>query len=236
MPTNVSSTDMDTETDHATSVTIGHVFCYAQQLWPYNMYGVPGCRQQEGHPACKKLSGGLLTWLSVWSEVQTCTQPSWCHCHSLSLASQKSRLVLPFWYRLTQVVPEKGPLNGCVCVCTWMPSAAGLWHWYHDEGTGWSLLLPCPLLPLPHITADPSKAMLEKYEVVLLFTEEFMLTWFILCQCFDTICLSLNNICCSLRQYFSFDALCETAGTWSNTHPFNGPLFWDYLGEPVPER
>ena len=123
-----------------------------------------------------------------------------------------------------------------VCVCTWMPSAAGLWHWYHDEGTGWSLLLPCPLLPLPHITADPSKAMLEKCEVVLLFTEEFMLTWFILCQCFDTICLSLNNICCSLRQYFSFDALCETAGTWSNTHPFNGPLFWDYLGEPVPER
>ena len=23
---------------------------------------------------------------------------------------------LPFWYRMTQVVPEKGPLNGCVCV------------------------------------------------------------------------------------------------------------------------
>ena len=35
----------------------------------------------------------------------------------LSLASVKSRLVLPFWYRLTSVVPEKGPLNGCVCVC-----------------------------------------------------------------------------------------------------------------------
>jgi len=27
---------------------------------------------QEGHPACKKLSGGVLVWLSVWSEVQTC--------------------------------------------------------------------------------------------------------------------------------------------------------------------
>ena len=51
----------------------------------------------------------------VWSEVQTCIWPSWCHCHSLSLASVKSRLVLPFWYRLTWVVPEKGPLNGCVC-------------------------------------------------------------------------------------------------------------------------
>ena len=31
---------------------------------------------QEGHPACKKLSGGVLAWLSVWSEVQTCIMPS----------------------------------------------------------------------------------------------------------------------------------------------------------------
>ena len=33
----------------------------------------------------------------------------------------KSRLVLPFWYQLTRVVPDKGPLNGraraCECVC-----------------------------------------------------------------------------------------------------------------------
>jgi len=28
--------------------------------------------RQEGHPACKKLSGGMLMWLSDWSEVQTC--------------------------------------------------------------------------------------------------------------------------------------------------------------------
>jgi len=54
-------------------------------------------------------------WLSVWSEMQTCIWPSWSHCHSLSLASVKSRLALPFWYRLTRVVPDKGPLNGCVC-------------------------------------------------------------------------------------------------------------------------
>jgi len=32
--------------------------------------------RQEGHPASKKLSGGVLAWLSVWSEVQTCTWPS----------------------------------------------------------------------------------------------------------------------------------------------------------------
>ena len=73
--------------------------------------------RQEGHPACKNLSGGVLVWLSTWSKVQTYIWPSWCHCHWLSLASVKSRLVLPFWYRPTWVVPDKEPLNGCVC-CT----------------------------------------------------------------------------------------------------------------------
>jgi len=32
--------------------------------------------RQEGHPACKKLSGEVLAWLSVWSEVQTFTSPA----------------------------------------------------------------------------------------------------------------------------------------------------------------
>jgi len=32
--------------------------------------------QQEGHPACKILSCGVLAWLSVWSKVQTCIWPS----------------------------------------------------------------------------------------------------------------------------------------------------------------
>ena len=46
--------------------------------------------RQEGHPACKNLSGGVLASLSIWSEVQTCScwmtriWPNWCHCHSLS--------------------------------------------------------------------------------------------------------------------------------------------------------
>ena len=79
--------------------------------------------QQEGHPACKKLSVGVLAWLSVWSEVQTCIWPSWCYRHSLSLAPVKTRLVLPFWYRLTRVVLGKGPLNGCslslYCLLFW---------------------------------------------------------------------------------------------------------------------
>ena len=32
--------------------------------------------RQEGHPACKKLSGGVLAWLSVWSEVETSYVPA----------------------------------------------------------------------------------------------------------------------------------------------------------------
>jgi len=32
--------------------------------------------QQEGHSACKKLSGRVLAWLSVWGELQTCIRPS----------------------------------------------------------------------------------------------------------------------------------------------------------------
>jgi len=31
---------------------------------------------QEGHPACKRLSGGVLAWLSVWSKLQACMWPS----------------------------------------------------------------------------------------------------------------------------------------------------------------
>ena len=72
---------------------------------------------RKGIRPVKKLSSGVLAWLSVWSEMQTCIWPGWCHCYSLSLASVKSRLVLPFWYRLTRVVPDKGPLNVCVCAC-----------------------------------------------------------------------------------------------------------------------
>ena len=97
---------------------ISTIMCDVYLLW-----------RQEGHPACKKLSGGVLAWLSVWSEMQTCIGPSWCHCHSLSLASVKSRLVLLFWYRLTQIVLEKGPLNVCVYCILYCLSAVTTLQW-----------------------------------------------------------------------------------------------------------
>ena len=69
--------------------------------------------RQERHPPCKKLGcwhgylSGARCRLAYGPADSTAT-----HCHSV-----KSRMVLPFWYRLTWVVPDKGPLNGCVCVC-----------------------------------------------------------------------------------------------------------------------
>ena len=74
---------------------------------------------QEGHPACKKhKSGGVLVWLSVWSELQTCIMAQLMPLPlTVSCFSKIQIGFLPFWYRLTWVVPDKGPLNGCVCVC-----------------------------------------------------------------------------------------------------------------------
>jgi len=69
--------------------------------------------QQEGHPACKKLSCGVLAWLSVWSEVQTCIRPpaDAAATHCLLLQIDFTFLVLAHLGS-----PGKGPLNGCVCV------------------------------------------------------------------------------------------------------------------------
>ena len=41
---------------------------------------------QERHPTCKKLSGRVSMWLSVWARCRICIWPSWYHYHSLSLA------------------------------------------------------------------------------------------------------------------------------------------------------
>ena len=78
---------------------------------------------RKGIRPVKKLSSGVLVWLSVWSEVQTCIRPGWCHCHSLSLASVKSRLVFTFLVPAHLGSPGKGPLNVCVylyyyCYCS----------------------------------------------------------------------------------------------------------------------
>jgi len=80
--------------------------------------------RQEGHTVCKNLSGGVLVWLSVSSEMQICIWSVQCHCHSLSLASVKSRLVLPFWYWL---IPGWSWTKGGVSV------VVVSWYWHHQH-------------------------------------------------------------------------------------------------------
>ena len=44
---------------------------------------------------------GVVVSLEQDADLHIARLMSWCHCHSLSFASLKSRFVLPFWYRLT---------------------------------------------------------------------------------------------------------------------------------------
>jgi len=64
--------------------------------------------RQEWHLACKNLSGGVVICQRRDADLHM------AQLMPLSLTiscSSKSRLVLPFWYRLTRVVLDKGPLN-----------------------------------------------------------------------------------------------------------------------------
>jgi len=67
----------------------------------------------------KKLSDGVLAWLSVWNVIHMiCIWSSRCHCHLIIACFSKIQNGLPFWYRLTQVVLEKKAVKRTyVCVC-----------------------------------------------------------------------------------------------------------------------
>ena len=72
--------------------------------------------RQEGYPACKKTEwwgAGVVICLERGADLHTALLmplPLTVCCFS------KIQIGLPLWYRLTRVVPEKRPLNGCVCV------------------------------------------------------------------------------------------------------------------------
>jgi len=78
-----------------------HIKCYFKLFIPvFNAFCalMQLVGRQQGHPACKKPSGGMLAWLCVWVKVQICIWPSWCHCFSLSLTP-----VNPDWFYLSGV-------------------------------------------------------------------------------------------------------------------------------------
>ena len=73
--------------------------------------------RQEGHPVCKKTEwwgAGVVIGLERGADlhmVQLMPLPLTVTCFSKIQIG-----FLPFWYRLTRVVPDKGPLNVCVCM------------------------------------------------------------------------------------------------------------------------
>jgi len=94
-----------------TASTLYNIICFYLLMWcllitPFSALTLLVGRQ-EGHPACKKLSGGVLAWLSLWSEVQTCIWPSWCHCSSIV-----GLFMTPIaqWKRLGRIMVE------CTCL------------------------------------------------------------------------------------------------------------------------
>jgi len=67
-------------------------------------------------PACKNWVVGCWSGYLSGARCRLAYGPADATATNRVFASVKSRLVLPLWYRLTQVVPDKGPLNGCVFV------------------------------------------------------------------------------------------------------------------------
>ena len=85
------------------------VVCWPSLLWPCWLGGRKGIQ-----PVKNWVVGCWRVYLSgAWCRLaygQLIPLPLTVSCFS------KIQIGLPFWYRLTRVKPEKGPLNGCVCV------------------------------------------------------------------------------------------------------------------------
>jgi len=75
-------------------------------------------RQQEGHPACRKLSGAVLAWLPVWNGMPL---PLTVSCFS------EIQIGFTFLVLADLVSPRKRAVKRvCVCV-SWRQSAIELW-------------------------------------------------------------------------------------------------------------
>ena len=81
---------------------------------------------QEGRPACKKLSGGVLAWLSVWSELQTCIWPPADATATHYLLLSKIQTGFTFLVPAYPGSPGKRAVKWvCVCLCTTKKHSAG---------------------------------------------------------------------------------------------------------------
>jgi len=77
-----------------------------------------------GLPASANTRKVKPIWILLEQETVSGSGISWTICKSAPSyrqitmpAPHRSVLIgIPFWYRLTRIAPEKGPLNGCVCL------------------------------------------------------------------------------------------------------------------------
>ena len=123
--------------------------------------------------------------------MQTCIWPSGFHCHSLSLASVKSSLVLPFWYQLTWVVLDNGPLNGCVCVCVYVCPI---------DGAQGIMFLDCTSICAYCIRASMPASVWRHYPDSDLARSLNIIFVCIVCQKF----FQVNAVDCSKQYYIHF--------------------------------
>jgi len=86
--------------------------------------------RQEGHPVCKKLSGGVLARLSVWSEVQTCIYAQLMPLPLTVSCFSKIQTGGTFLVPAHLGSPGQRAVKWvCVCVCVFcMASAQQQWH------------------------------------------------------------------------------------------------------------
>ena len=104
--------------------------------------------RQEGHPACKKLSGGMLAWFSAWGAdlhmAQQMPLPLTISCSS-KFRLVLTFLVLHFWYLLTRMDPDifqtssKTVVCLCVCVCVCVCNGGNV------TSAGWQVTLCDPI-------------------------------------------------------------------------------------------
>ena len=75
--------------------------------------------RQDGHPACKKLSGGVLAWSSVCSEVQTCMHMAQLMLLPVTVSCcSKIQIGFTFLVLAHPGSPEQRAVKRvCVCVC-----------------------------------------------------------------------------------------------------------------------
>jgi len=82
--------------------------------------------RQERHPACKNLSDGVLAWLSVWSEMQTCIRPQLMPVSLTLSCFSKIQIGFTFLVPAHPYSPgQKAVKRMCVCSSIALPVSVG---------------------------------------------------------------------------------------------------------------